>query len=232
MLGLVALSEAPISALGGTTTAITLTSPTFSTFVGDGMDTREVTLIPLEVISFTWPDLTIQNFQNHDLEFAQNITMGAFDIDHPARIFQHHGLDTNDVRFGNFDVPTVPYDQDHKFVATHSRGAIEYGNLTFTFTVNFGESITETVQTPVAVSETEQIVAASIWTEQTDSQTSVITVKSGDGITETVQSPVAISEIEQIVTADIWTEQTDSQTPLEGFTEQSAGGNPSGWTTQ
>lgn len=171
MLGLVALSEAPISALGGDTTAITLTSPTFSTFAGDGMDAREVTLMPLEVISFVWPDLTIQNFQNHDLEFAQNITMGVWDIDHPARIFQLHDLSTNDVTFGNFDVPAVSYNQDHKLVATHSRGAIEYGNLTFTFTVQYSGGITETVQTPVAISEAEQIVTAGIWTEQTDRQT-------------------------------------------------------------
>ena len=171
MLGLVALSEAPISALGGSTTAITLTAPAFTSFAGDGMDAREVTLMPLEVISFNWLDLTIQNFQKHDLEFAQNITLGAVEIDHPDRIFQIHRSDINDVTFGNFDVPVVPYNQDHKLVATHSRGAIEYGNLTFTFTVNFGVSITETVQTPVAISETEQTLTADIWTEQTDSQT-------------------------------------------------------------
>ena len=171
MLGLVALSEAPISALGGSTTSITLTSPAFSAFVVDGMDAREATLMPLEVISFVWSDLTLHNFQNHDLEFAQNVTLGAWDIAHPARIFQLHGFNTNDVTFGNFDVPVVPFNQDHKLVATHNQGAIEYGNLTFTFTVNYGESITETVQTPVAISETEQIVTADIWTEQTDSQT-------------------------------------------------------------
>lgn len=178
MLGLVALSEAPISALGGSTTSITLTAPTLSAVVGDGMDAREVTLMPLEVISFVWPDLTLHNFQKHDLEFAQNITMGVWDIDHPARIFQLHDLNTNNVTFGDFEVPTAPYNQDHKLVATHSRGAIEYGNLTFTFTVKFGETITETVQAPVSISETEQIVTADIWTEQTDSQSP------SDGFTE------------------------------------------------